>query len=187
MAGTTARNLQGFQFTHPGKGATYSLVHHLCRFSGFNSRTLGRVRPHRGGLCEYCTWFQFTHPGKGATRPCPRLDHRSKVSIHAPWEGCDRRDPAVYCSRCSFNSRTLGRVRREGSPASSTPRRCFNSRTLGRVRPAQARSARAESEVSIHAPWEGCDASIIPIRLLTSVSIHAPWEGCDSVVQSCVL
>ena len=68
----------------------------------------------------------------------------------------------------------------------------------------------SRSEVSIHAPWEGCDAFSLattesgytfqfthPGKGATphsketfcsdSVSIHAPWEGCDSVVQSCVL
>ena len=33
--------------------------------------------------------------------------------------------------------------------------------------------------VSIHAPWEGCDASFTSCRRLVVVSIHAPWEGCD--------
>ena len=58
------------------------------------------------------------------------------------------------------------------------------------------------SIVSIHAPWEGCDLSIIPDSIFytsfnsrtlgrvrqeevsaraidSAVSIHAPWEGCD--------
>ena len=56
--------------------------------------------------------------------------------------------------------------------------------------------------VSIHAPWEGCDSSLLTsaksvlkfqfthpgkgatltsrvARMLKRVSIHAPWEGCD--------
>ena len=33
--------------------------------------------------------FQFTHPGKGATRTQPHIDIEVRVSIHAPWEGCD--------------------------------------------------------------------------------------------------
>ena len=35
--------------------------------------------------------------------------------------------------------------------------------------------------VSIHAPWEGCDALIWIRPLSGDVSIHAPWEGCDFV------
>ena len=56
--------------------------------------------------------FQFTHPGKGATQ--------SRSSDTAP--------------ACSFNSRTLGRVRLKVAQA-----------TLPQL------------AVSIHAPWEGCD------------------------------
>ena len=77
--------------------------------------------------------FQFTHPGKGATR-LPSLErHRVLVSIHAPWEGCDKTYPSTTLPRSSFNSRTLGRVRR--TPRAGRPyTRGFNSRTLGRVR-----------------------------------------------------
>ena len=80
----------------------------------FNSRTLGRVRPKQEAMTTNDGKFQFTHPGKGAT-PCGgtalpsrgcfnsrtlgRVRHlvphgvlnNSKVSIHAPWEGCDTR------------------------------------------------------------------------------------------------
>ena len=33
--------------------------------------------------------FQFTHPGKGATGRYEPPSRLSRVSIHAPWEGCD--------------------------------------------------------------------------------------------------
>ena len=33
--------------------------------------------------------FQFTHPGKGATAGKLRYVKDIRVSIHAPWEGCD--------------------------------------------------------------------------------------------------
>ena len=78
-----------FQFTHPGRGATYT--HYLLATFAqrFNSRTPGGVRqdifickirwevsihaPREGcdALCfevlTTCTTFQFTHPGRGAT------------------------------------------------------------------------------------------------------------------------
>ena len=56
-----------FQFTHPGKGATlvFPDVH-----------------------TANCT-FQFTHPGKGATVDTAGKLILLRVSIHAPWEGCD--------------------------------------------------------------------------------------------------
>ena len=56
-----------FQFTHPGKGATCESFIYLAYERGFNSRTLGRVRPALEITEELLTKFQFTHPGKGAT------------------------------------------------------------------------------------------------------------------------
>ena len=100
-----------FQFTHPGKGATWARFSVPKSSEGFNSRTLGRVRH---------TW---THRQTSAER----------VSIHAPWEGCDSLCTRLVRSKDRFNSRTLGRVRRREAPA-VTPASSFNSRTLGRVR-----------------------------------------------------
>ena len=37
--------------------------------------------------------------------------------------------------------------------------------------------------VSIHAPWEGCDAGLTTQRQRYTVSIHAPWEGCDTTYE----
>ena len=124
-----------FQFTHPGKGATPSSVHQLSRLASFNSRTLGRVRHLLRG--EYALI---------------RL-----VSIHAPWEWCDRRTNRIQASRICFNSRTLGRVRLINTLVIRKSHRSFNSRTLGRVRRVMDGSAGEDTEVSIHAPWEGCD------------------------------
>ena len=78
-----------FQFTHPGKGATDDLEDLAIRIRvsihapwegcdlrrrrglrpnfGFNSRTLGRVRPKTVIYGSSGIEFQFTHPGKGAT------------------------------------------------------------------------------------------------------------------------
>ena len=36
------------------------------------------------------------------------------------------------------------------------------------------------ADVSIHAPWEGCDAVVFEATDSAVVSIHAPWEGCDT-------
>ena len=43
---------------------------------------------------SFCTWcrmsrFQFTHPGRGATAYPRASVSLSRVSIHAPREGCD--------------------------------------------------------------------------------------------------
>ena len=122
-----------FQFTHPGKGATdrevcitFRLIvsihapwegcdyeRSLCPSgtSCFNSRTLGRVRP-TSDIAEVAhREFQFTHPGKGATYASITGSPMTNVSIHAPWEGCDRGSRCASRGRLCFNSRTLGRVR----------------------------------------------------------------------------
>ena len=58
----------GFQFTHPGRGATLIKPPYNVCVSSFNSRTPGGVR-HIQRL-EFITHkrFQFTHPGRGATQ-----------------------------------------------------------------------------------------------------------------------
>ena len=139
---------------------------HVGRYSklsddSFNSRTLGRVRHHLLIEVSLGYWFQFTHPGKGATAASHlspiwaimfQFTHPGKgatqttlgwrclflVSIHAPWEGCDRTLVPSSISPFGFNSRTLGRVRQILSVANSY-QIGFNSRTLGRVRPSSLR------------------------------------------------
>ena len=81
-------------------------------YSSFNSRTLGRVRLLVTQSIRPLAMFQFTHPGKGATRAIIVARADSIVSIHAPWEGCDFCAIVIVIVRVSFNSRTLGRVRR---------------------------------------------------------------------------
>ena len=122
-----------FQFTHPGRGATYPKVTTIACRGCFNSRTPGGVRlslanpafnlvefqfthPGRGATLIYrpkqrISQFQFTHPGRGATRESGSTIGTPSVSIHAPREGCDRRRCIVAISPTGFNSRTPGGVR----------------------------------------------------------------------------
>ena len=123
--------------------------------------------------------FQFTHPGKGATlvKRAPEVDAR--VSIHAPWEGCDYLKPTQRLRGMrGFNSRTLGRVRR-CMRARISSRCCFNSRTLGRVRRVFPLNNARRMKFQFTHPGKG--ATAVNLRLLAprDVSIHAPWEGCD--------
>ena len=103
--------VSGFQFTHPGRGATAVVITSLisicvsihapregcdAKFAGmdpcinsFNSRTPGGVRRKRTLQMLMLYVFQFTHPGRGAT-PLHRGKYLLRdVSIHAPREGCD--------------------------------------------------------------------------------------------------
>ena len=78
-----------FQFTHPGRGATWYFLVPTAKVIQFQfthpgrGATLATDRP-----CTYMA-FQFTHPGRGATTPWTPTTTNRQVSIHAPREGCD--------------------------------------------------------------------------------------------------
>ena len=172
-----------FQFTHPGKGATPRQALRQSRWSSFNSRTLGRVRPrptapngllrrfqftHPGkgatpvdrGTSLDMLRFQFTHPGKGATEYKTACDELHGVSIHAPWEGCDWQLSLGRKVQVAFQFTHPGK----GATSDKVTDHCislsFNSRTLGRVRLLGVPCLPERVYVSIHAPWEGCDEGV---------------------------
>ena len=105
---------EGFQSTHPMRGATPCRCSAIVRSRYFNPRTPCGVRlasslhhvkyflisihaPHAG--CDFPSLsvnvrivpkFQSTHPMRGATRGRRKLWlPRNKISIHAPHAGCD--------------------------------------------------------------------------------------------------
>ena len=78
-----------FQFTHPGRGATWCFWLFRLLWSRFNSRTPGGVRRIIGHV----------------------LFRDITVSIHAPREGCDQYSRKSFLRVGSFNSRTPGGVR----------------------------------------------------------------------------
>ena len=147
-----------FQFTHPGKGATQRCYRWHRRGQCFNSRTLGRVRRVVRSLTAIPRAFQFTHPGKGATIQEHTIYVYKVVSIHAPWEGCDSIHKEILGALVSFNSRTLGRVRR------------IKNRDAGRA-----------NEFQFTHPGKGATPAGNNVVCKWQVSIHAPWEGCDWV------
>ena len=79
-----------FQFTHPGRGATGA-----PRYCSEGQEWFQFTHPGRGATPEgMMSWrvsflFQFTHPGRGATMTPKRSRPGTRVSIHAPREGCD--------------------------------------------------------------------------------------------------
>ena len=78
-----------FQFTHPGRGATWNASHvsKLLPVSIHAPREGCDLVEQRLG--EESKGFQFTHPGRGATSGSIFSAHSVTVSIHAPREGCD--------------------------------------------------------------------------------------------------
>ena len=104
--------------------------------------------------------FQFTHPGRGATKPARANRRRSRVSIHAPREGCDRR-----------------------SCLQTTCQRCFNSRTPGGVRLVPDSDYSGVGMFQFTHPGRGATQLTIKEAINLIVSIHAPREGCDRLVM----
>ena len=169
-----------FQFTHPGKGATAWRTDHKGVFSRFNSRTLGRVRLSWSHPTLYIVVVSIHAPWEGCDRLLAFRVPCCSVSIHAPWEGCDGRLLHASCLIKLFQFTHPGK----GATLPLAQRYLY-------------------SLVSIHAPWEGCDIIVvlfIPSRKFqfthpgkgatvvrsavlrcTTVSIHAPWEGCDQL------
>ena len=170
-----------FQFTHPGKGATTSFGRCATGSIRFNSRTLGRVRLEqtihnfqhsrfnsrtlgrvRRTLVRSCTTvvsgFNSRTLGRVRRSILTADGITDSVSIHAPWEGCDKRELQ-----------------------SSTPISSFQFTHPGKGATRREQQTRTQIDVSIHAPWEGCDQGHQVLPFASQVSIHAPWEGCDQL------
>ena len=172
-----------FQFTHPGRGATKA----FCE-----EHSLNRV-------------FQFTHPGRGATLRSIYARIHSRVSIHAPREGCDNDGYLTHISRytfqfthpgrgatlkrkafvlticSSFNSRTPGGVRLASGSLSSSVGMVFQFTHPGRGATHRVgRSLTKATKFQFTHPGRGATALSRSIQPLSCVSIHAPREGCDS-------
>ena len=93
--------LDEFQFTHPGRGATSSLL------TSAKATLVSIHAPREGCDTDRRTFvlngfvFQFTHPGRGATgKTLVGLEGELEVSIHAPREGCD--DPTARIVEASW-------------------------------------------------------------------------------------
>ena len=176
-----------FQFTHPGKGATGDVYPHAlpltlvsihAPWEGCDGEAHDGASPIRS--------FQFTHPGKGATGgEILYKKHPIGVSIHAPWEGCDGRQGKAGARSGSFNSRTLGRVRR------SAPYQILLSVRFQFTHPGKGATnlwpwRRHSARFQFTHPGKGATRSPLASLLRLSVSIHAPWEGCDGDVYTIV-
>ena len=174
--------LYGFQFTHPGKGATTSVMIMRVQTRCFNSRTLGRVR-HPTGSTTACRGRSFNSRTLGRVRPdCKSTAPFCQlVSIHAPWEGCDGLVAKMMLTEIQFQFTHPGKGATRKFYFFSWIKFTFQFTHPGKGATVSGRAVRLVGLVSIHAPWEGCDwrdhqhDSQIP-----RVSIHAPWEGCDT-------
>ena len=125
--------------------------------------------------------FQFTHPGKGATNRTLPKEEVLRVSIHAPWEGCDPSNIVVAVLTSRFNSRTLGRVR----PYADVPvvkDKEFQFTHPGKGATQAFGTVTSESYMfQFTHPGKGATKEVGVYLPTPEVSIHAPWEGCDLV------
>ena len=146
-----------FQFTHPGRGATF-----VCLIGGFlsirfNSRTPGGVRHFHVIIGRY-------------------LD---SVSIHAPREGCDPNLAKAPVILLMFQFTHPGRGATLAYIFDSALSERFNSRTPGGVRLLVNPFRLLAYQFQFTHPGRGATISkSLPTPRL-SVSIHAPREGCD--------
>ena len=177
--------MRRFQFTHPGRGATYCTPLSVSLALCFNSRTPGGVRPAHSTLTATILKFQFTHPGRGATMATLTDSLRREVSIHAPREGCDAnaRRMAKIVSIVSIHAP------REGCDSSLSIAHAislsFNSRTPGGVRPATTANTASKATFQFTHPGRGATRRYCGTPCRGLVSIHAPREGCDCSYPSC--
>ena len=91
---TTAGSRRGthqslFQSTHPARGATPPLCIPPELKINFNPRTPRGVRRQLYRNRDIWGGFQSTHPARGATAKSFQRKRKSRISIHAPREGCD--------------------------------------------------------------------------------------------------
>ena len=123
-----------FQFTHPGRGATVRALTPRALEVKFQFTHPGRgatgdrlQKPREAG-------FQFTHPGRGATTEEVETGDTTIVSIHAPREGCDPLRLSLDTSLSVFQFTHPGRGATPVVIETTKPEKCFNSRTPGGVR-----------------------------------------------------
>ena len=199
-------SFSGFQFTHPGKGATGDVApirpHPIC----FNSRTLGRVRHNSNSFIRASPAFQFTHPGKGATFWCDktatltaitgsgfnsrtlgrvRLNTTfwrclySVVSIHAPWEGCDLIDTQITKEYFEFQFTHPGKGATLLNPIQISISDKFQFTHPGKGATKHIRTRNGAAQFQFTHPGKGATTKYLNTQSDKTVSIHAPWEGCD--------
>ena len=101
-----------------------------------------------------------------------------RVSIHAPWEGCDVSDVGLR-ERDVFQFTHPGKGATPYDKRTTRSSACFNSRTLGRVRHRCTHRLSYAFLFQFTHPGKGATVCWLVVVSKDVVSIHAPWEGCD--------
>ena len=172
-----------FQFTHPGRGATWKDITARTIPTAFQFTHPGRGATGRTLPPDLVQrMFQFTHPGRGATYYRRQFSQtESLFQFTHPGRGATYSAASFGCCCCSFNSRTPGGVRLLTLITIITMAQ-FQFTHPGRGATYSSDGLiNVPTSVSIHAPREGCDLPhVCDEEEHISVSIHAPREGCDT-------
>ena len=126
--------------------------------SSFNSRTLGRVRLQRCRNLDLLVCFNSRTLGR-VRRNAGKMSHKlNQFQFTHPGKGATHEDEDV------------------------NPHQWFQFTHPGKGATRNVNKTNENGNVSIHAPWEGCDDIAVLLCVISErVSIHAPWEGCDPV------
>jgi len=172
-----------FQSTHPARGATTK------EQQPKQSRKISIHAPREGcdlvpqrpttSTCDFNPRTpRGVRPGRLIRDLC-----RKAISIHAPREGCDHRTNWTDGRRWYFNPRTPRGVRpvRSQNPNKGDLFQSTHPARGATVRPALVLNS--ETFQSTH-PARGATHSCALKRVATNISIHAPREGCDRTDNS---
>ena len=107
-----------FQSTHPARGATGVRVPGAARRHNFNPRTPRGVRLRLMDNLLTCWNFNPRTPRGVRLTAAATIAASSSISIHAPREGCDYWESSRDAPACDFNPRTPRGVRQQTLPKS---------------------------------------------------------------------
>ena len=169
--------IEGFQSTHPLRGATAATPVPFDTFRFQSTHPLRGATPRQSVSLRLCT-FQSTHPLRGATPFLPDAVKCRRFQSTHPLRGATVSSLPMRSLSTNFNPRTPCGVRliaEDAFPAIITFQSTHPLRGATRLRAGST----AGGNISIHAPLAGCDYNEYKAMRQEQISIHAPLAGCD--------
>ena len=174
---TITCSIDPFQSTHPLRGATQDLRALRRHDDDFNPRTPCGVRlAHIAALPSASIYFNPRTPCGVRLVLGLVLCILSRISIHAPLAGCDKRKRGLMFHFTNFNPRTPCGVRRFIFVLFILIKRRFQSTHPLRGATTENINNKGNHSISIHAPLAGCD-NVRLSRLFACVNFN-PRTPC---------
>ena len=170
---------QSISIHAPREGCDHGKFEAYAYINDFNPRTPRGVRHMLRGGGTGPHGFQSTHPARGATAYTMLSDSLTRISIHAPREGCDFFALPLSHSAQDFNPRTPRGVRLSDLCGISSDQINFNPRTPRGVRRCFICRVQQQKRFQSTHPARGATPPLGSKRRWKAISIHAPREGCD--------